>query len=101
MVPRFLTKNVLARGGTVVPLAAPMEGPLSLPADRLFWDVYHVHSSLVASRARHAEMLQFAATHGVKPTIELSKHTGAESVTKAIERLESGKVRYRLVLEFE
>ena len=72
-----------------------------MPADRLFWDIYHVHSSLVSSRARHAEMLQFAATHGVKPLVEVYKHTGAESITKAIERLESGKVRYRLVLEFE
>lgn len=96
-----MTKNVLARGGTVVPLAAPMEGPISLPADRMFWDMYHIHSSLVASRARHAEMLQFAAMHGVKPAVEVSKHTGAESIEKAIERLESGKVRYRLVLEFE
>jgi D-arabinose 1-dehydrogenase-like Zn-dependent alcohol dehydrogenase len=67
----------------------------------MFWDVYHVHSSLVASRARHADMLEFAARHGVKPTIELSKHTGADSITKAIERLESGKVRYRVVLAFE
>lgn len=96
-----MTKNVLARGGTVVPLAAPMEGPISLPADRMFWDMYDVHSTLVASRARHGEMLRFAATHGVKPMIELQKHTGADSITKAIERLETGKVRYRLVLEFE
>lgn len=98
---RFLTKDVLARGGTIVPLAAPTSGPIALPADRLFWDLYHVHSSLVASRARHAEMLQFAAVHDVKPTVEVSKHTGADSIEKAIERLESGKVRYRSVLAFE
>jgi D-arabinose 1-dehydrogenase-like Zn-dependent alcohol dehydrogenase len=78
-----------------------MEGPLSLPADKLFWEVYHVHSSLVASRARHDEMLQFAAVNGVKPVVEVSKHTGADSIQKAIERLESGKVRYRAVLAFE
>jgi D-arabinose 1-dehydrogenase-like Zn-dependent alcohol dehydrogenase len=100
-VDRFLVKNVLARGGTIVPLAAPTSGPLSLPADKMFWDVYHVHSSLVASRARHEEMLQFAAVHNVEPMVEISKHTGADSITKAIERLELGKVRYRLVLAFE
>jgi D-arabinose 1-dehydrogenase-like Zn-dependent alcohol dehydrogenase len=55
-------------------------------------------SSLVASRAKHRDMLEFAALHKVKPKLELYPHEGAESVKKIFEKLDSNSVRYRAVL---
>jgi D-arabinose 1-dehydrogenase-like Zn-dependent alcohol dehydrogenase len=43
-------------------------------------------------------MLQFAARHGIRPAIEEFSLT-EEGFTKAIERMESGKLRYRAVLK--
>lgn len=43
-------------------------------------------------------MLTFAARHGIKPQLELYKHTGADSIEKILKRLNKGKVRYQAVL---
>src|SRR5688500_2216777 len=94
-----MNKQVLASGGTVSTISSPVPGPITLPAHNMFWDVNHIHSSLVASRARHDQMLQFAAVHNIAPVVEVIKHSGVDSVNQAIERLESGKVRYRVVLD--
>lgn len=67
----------------------------------MFWDIFDIHSSLVASRAEHDDMLDFAARHGIKPTIQVFKHEGVETVNTILENLEAGKVRYRAVLAFE
>jgi D-arabinose 1-dehydrogenase-like Zn-dependent alcohol dehydrogenase len=64
----------------------------------MFWNVYHIHSSLVASRATHDDMLAFAARQGVKPKVELYEHKGAETVNEIFEKLTQNKVRYRAVL---
>ena len=71
---------------------------MSLRADKCFWNGYNLHSSLVAPRSIHDDMLEFAARHGVRPKVELYDHDGAESITSIIERLEANKVRYRSVL---
>jgi len=63
----------------------------------MFFDGYNIRSSLVASRAKHDEMLQFAATHGVKPwveTFELSE----KGIAEAVEKMKGNKLRYRAVL---
>ncbi|KAK0710918.1 chaperonin 10-like protein [Lasiosphaeris hirsuta] len=98
---KMLNTNILSRNGTIVPLAAPTQGPLSLPADKMFWDSYHVHSILVASKAQHDEMLDFAARNKVEPTTQLYKFEGAETIETVFKNLESNKVRYRAVLSFE
>ncbi|KAH8732731.1 chaperonin 10-like protein [Phaeosphaeriaceae sp. PMI808] len=93
---KFMKKNVLARGGNVVPLAAP-HGPMTLPAFEMFFDGYNIRSSLVASRAKHDEMLQFAAIHDVKPwveTFELSER----GIANAVQKMNENKLRYRGVL---
>jgi D-arabinose 1-dehydrogenase-like Zn-dependent alcohol dehydrogenase len=98
--PRFMKKEILARTGTVVPLTASASQALALPALRLLFDGYNVRSSLVASRRAHDDMLRFAALHAIKPAVELfplDEH-GWES---ALDRLESGAVRYRAVLTSE
>jgi len=65
----------------------------------MFFDVYHIRSSLVASRAQHRDMLDFAARNGIKPTVELYQKEGPETVEQIFDNLEKGKVRYRAVLK--
>jgi D-arabinose 1-dehydrogenase-like Zn-dependent alcohol dehydrogenase len=63
-----------------------------------FFNCYNLVTNLVASRTTHAEMLAFAAQHDVKPLIE-KFHMDEEGVAEAIDRLRSGKIRYRAVLK--
>lgn len=65
----------------------------------MFWHSYQVHSSLVASRAEHDEMLAFAARNGVEPLVQVFKHNGEDSVKEIFGKLFQNKVRYRAVLE--
>lgn len=64
----------------------------------MFWERYHVYSSLVASKSDHQDMLDFAARHGVKPVVELYHKDGPETVQTIFNKLEEGTVRYRAVL---
>ena len=59
---------------------------------------YHIHSNLVSSRAKHADMLRFAAQHGVKPVVELLDHEGEKSIEAAFAKLTGKGMRYRGVL---
>ncbi|KAF2001269.1 GroES-like protein [Amniculicola lignicola CBS 123094] len=93
---KFLVKDVLARAGNIIPLAAP-NGDLSLPAFQMFFDGYNVRSSLVASRAKHDEMLEFAAVQGVKPWVEKFDLT-EDGLLEAITKMKGNKMRYRGVL---
>jgi D-arabinose 1-dehydrogenase-like Zn-dependent alcohol dehydrogenase len=63
----------------------------------MFWDGYNIHMSLVASRARHGDMLAFSAAHGIVPTIEKFPMSEA-GLADALEKLNSNKMRYRGVL---
>jgi D-arabinose 1-dehydrogenase-like Zn-dependent alcohol dehydrogenase len=63
----------------------------------MFFDGYNIRSSLVASRAKHDEMLQFAATHDVKPWVE-EFELSEEGIAEVVGKLESNKIRYRGVL---
>jgi D-arabinose 1-dehydrogenase-like Zn-dependent alcohol dehydrogenase len=63
----------------------------------MFFDIYNFKSSLVASRGIHDDMLRFAAHNGVKPAIETFPFT-ENGFAEALEKLNSGKLRYRGVL---
>jgi D-arabinose 1-dehydrogenase-like Zn-dependent alcohol dehydrogenase len=63
----------------------------------MFFDGYNIRSSLVASRAMHDEMLQFAATHNVKPWVE-EFELSETGVTDLVTKLNANKIRYRGVL---
>jgi len=94
---KFLTKEIFARTGTIVPLTASPNQSLDLPALSMFFHGYNVHSSLVASRNSHDDMLRFAALHRIKPAVELFP-LNDEGWKEAVDRLQSGKMRYRAVL---
>ena len=52
---------------------------------------------MVASRARHDEMLAFAAAQDVKPLIE-EFELSEQGIEEAIGKLRGNKIRYRGVL---
>jgi uncharacterized zinc-type alcohol dehydrogenase-like protein len=55
-----------------------------------------ISSSPVGSPAVIAQMLDFAARHDIQPEVEMFE---LSDVNKAIERLENGSPRYRVVLK--
>jgi D-arabinose 1-dehydrogenase-like Zn-dependent alcohol dehydrogenase len=63
----------------------------------MFWEGYTIHYSLVASRARHDDMLAFSAAHNVKPAIETFP-LSEEGLAEALGKLNANKMRYRGVL---
>lgn len=92
-------KEVLARQGVIVPLTGP-DSPtatLGLNSFAVFFAGYNVHSSLVASRQEHEDMLNFAARHHILPTIEKFPFTEA-GFAEATKKIRDGSIRYRGVL---
>jgi D-arabinose 1-dehydrogenase-like Zn-dependent alcohol dehydrogenase len=73
------------------------EGDFAIPYMELLLQGITVQGSLVASRHVHADMLDFAAFHGIKPVSELFPMT-VEGITDAMSKLEQGQVKYRAVL---
>lgn len=65
----------------------------------MFFDAYHVHASLVGSRAMHAETLEFAAKNGIKPLIQVTKLENPGSLQKVISDMEANSIRYRAIFE--
>jgi D-arabinose 1-dehydrogenase-like Zn-dependent alcohol dehydrogenase len=63
----------------------------------MFFDGYNIRSSLVASRAKHDEMLQFAAAHLVKPWVE-EFDSNESGIADLVGKLTANKIRYRGVL---
>ncbi|KAM0261046.1 hypothetical protein ACHAQJ_002485 [Trichoderma viride] len=95
---KAMTKEFLSRNGVIVPLTAP-HGALNLNTLTMFFDAYRVHSSLVGSRAMHAETLEFAAKNGIKPLIQVSKLKDVGSIQKVFKDMDANAVRYRAVFE--
>ena len=91
-----LYASILAPGATIYPLSIA-EGNFEFPYLPLLMMGIRVQGTIVAPRAIHNKMLEFAAVHKVKPMIEeypLSK----EGIEKAFEHLDHGEMRYRGVL---
>ncbi|KAF2842918.1 GroES-like protein [Patellaria atrata CBS 101060] len=93
---KFFKKEVLARSGTLIPLSEPAS-TYDLPGFDTFFNSYNLASNLVASRKYHDDMLKFAATHSIKPIIEKFEMS-EKGLNEVLEKLVSGKIRYRAVL---
>jgi uncharacterized zinc-type alcohol dehydrogenase-like protein len=76
-------------------LGAVLE-PLNIGVFPMLINQLSVSSSPVGSPSTIATMLEFCARHQIKPVIEKFKMA---EVNAALEHLESGKARYRIVLE--
>lgn len=70
--------------------------PLNIRVPALMFKQLSVSSSPTGSPATIAQMLEFATLHGIEPIVE--KYAFAD-INDALERLHSGKARYRIVLE--
>ena len=70
--------------------------PLSVPVFPLLIGQKSISASPLGSPEITAKMLDFAARHNIKPTIEVFKFT---QVNEAMEKLQNGQPRYRIVLQ--
>ena len=80
--------------GTLILVGVVVE-PIQFGMFPLLMGRKSIVSSLIGSPPAMATMLDFAARHGVLPTVETFKFS---QVNDAIEKLRQGKVRYRGVL---
>lgn len=71
--------------------------PLDLAVFPMIMGQRNVSASPVGSPANIAKMLNFALQHDIKPLIEVYKFS---DINEALERVKSGKARYRVVLEW-
>lgn len=87
---------ILAPRASIYPLSVD-SGDLIFPYMAIIRKELTIQGSLVAARQVHREMLEFAARHQIRPIIEQFPMT-VEGINEAMERLGSGKMRYRGVL---
>ncbi|KAG2340750.1 GroES-like protein [Suillus weaverae] len=91
--------NTLAPHAKIYPLTVSAE-PLTLPYMQLVNNGITLQGSICPSRGTHVKMLRFAALHGVKPIVQEFPLT-EDGIEEAMEKLEKGEVRYRVVLVAE
>jgi D-arabinose 1-dehydrogenase-like Zn-dependent alcohol dehydrogenase len=87
----------MAPFGHIYPLTIS-EGNLEFPYMAMIGKELSIHGSCSSTPDEVQTMLRFAVKHDIKPSIERFPMT-VEGITNAFERLESGKLRYRGVLE--
>lgn len=87
---------LMAPSGTIYPLSVS-EGNMEMPYMPVLLNGLKIQGSLVAAREIHREMLEFAAYHKIRPTIQKFPMT-VEGIEEAFGALDSGKMRYRGVL---
>lgn len=90
---------ILAPRASIYPLSVA-EGDLTIPYMPIIVKELTIQGSMVAPRHVHRAMLEFAARHNIRPIIEEFPMT-LDGVNKAMDRMESGKMRYRGVLVAE
>lgn len=70
--------------------------PVTIPAFSLIGGQKGIVGSAIGGRIAMREMLEFAATHGVRPRVETMP---LSQVNTAVSRVEENKARFRIVLE--
>ncbi|MET9856367.1 NAD(P)-dependent alcohol dehydrogenase [Streptomyces sp. NPDC006450] len=87
--------GLLKVGGALVNVGAPEE-PVSLNLFSVIGGRKTLAGSMIGGIAETQEMLDFCAEHGLGADIELIR---ADEVNEAYERVQSGDVRYRFVID--
>ncbi len=87
--------ETLRPNGKLCIVGVPQE-PLSIPALPLIAGRRMVCGSAIGGRSDMRQMLEFAARHDIKAKTELEPF---ERINEAVEKVRSGKARYRVVLE--
>ncbi|KAF2163095.1 hypothetical protein M409DRAFT_68722 [Zasmidium cellare ATCC 36951] len=97
-VPKLETVlPLLARRATVVLMTIQQES-LVVPYMQFVLPGHRLIASTEASRENHIKMLEFADRHQIKPWVEVFD-MDATGLKEAFEKLESGNMRYRGVLQ--
>jgi len=89
--------GILQNGGSFVLLGLPPV-PISVPIPILVFGGKHIIGSIVGGRHYLIEMLEFAATHNIRPLIETFPFS---DINLAVEKLLRNQLRYRAVLTWE
>ncbi|KAG7451203.1 NADP-dependent alcohol dehydrogenase [Guyanagaster necrorhizus] len=90
--------GILAPKATVIPLTVTdPKYMMGVPYTPFAWKGIEVVGTVLAERVMHNDMLDFSARNNICPIIEKFPMT-TEGITEAIERLGSGRLRYRGVL---
>jgi uncharacterized zinc-type alcohol dehydrogenase-like protein len=89
--------GTLAPNGRLLVVGFPPE-PIPVAAVPLILQQRSVSGSVVGSPVAIATMLDFAARHNIAPQTE---HFPMSKINEAFARLESGKARYRIVLDVD
>lgn len=94
--------KLLRPNGTLCLLGVPSERISFAPFNVIFGR-RAICGSIIGGTRDMKEMLEFCAKHQVLPKIEVvkTKFNDAKVVNEAVQRVLSGKARYRVVLEFE
>ncbi|MCM2282186.1 MAG: NAD(P)-dependent alcohol dehydrogenase [Bdellovibrionaceae bacterium] len=87
--------NCLRPNGTLCFVGVPTK-PISVPAFQLIGGQKSIVGSSTGGRPRIAEMLEFAARHGIEAQTEVIP---LSDVNQAVDRVRSNQARYRMVLE--
>ena len=90
-----LLLNTLAPNGQLHTVGVPLE-PMPIPAISLIGGAKAVTGSSTGSPAALRQLMKFAARKNIRPQIEVYPMS---QINEAIERLHSGKARYRIVLK--
>ncbi|KAM3519812.1 hypothetical protein MY4038_009656 [Beauveria bassiana] len=85
------------RGGTISAMTVDTDN-MVIPYMTLVMNAIQIQGSLPAPSHMHREMLDLAALHSIRPQTELFALDG-KGIKMAMDRLRSGRVRYRAVLE--
>lgn len=94
-LPWALYMRALRAQGKLITVGMVPE-PMGIPAAQMVSGQKVVSGSDTGGPDRVAEMLEFCARHDIKPMIETYD---MDQCNEALERLESGKARYRVVLK--
>lgn len=81
-------------------LMSIQQGPLVMPYMPFILPGHKIIASTEASRQNHIDMLTFVARQGIQPMVEVFP-MNEEGIEAAFEKLQSGKMRYRGVLEVQ
>jgi uncharacterized zinc-type alcohol dehydrogenase-like protein len=87
--------GLLALGGTFVTIGVPQK-PLTIDAFSLIVNQRAIAGSRIGGLAETQQMLDFCADHDIGAEVEI---IGANEIETAYERLKSGDVRFRFVLD--
>jgi len=87
----------MAPASTIFPITVAQED-FSIPYMPMIVNGIRIQGTVVAPRHVHRDMLRFAAHHKIKP-INMEFPLSQEGITKAMQTLKDGKMRYRGVLK--